>query len=358
MRVIRSRTGSHQPNRLLAGVALAMALIGCDGDRSVPGPVASRDLVGPAAPNPPIIRLHYDYMVAPDHSHAPSANAIQLVVDAFRMKGIELRVDPLHAAIPERRYVGIDGTCGSTVDNVSVQDLRNQYFQPRGPGPWHYAVFAHHLAHRGYCGAGGVAEFPGYNLVVAQSVAWLVDLPGQVPPEFIPFIDGGTLMHELGHNLGLHHGGDEEESFKPNYLSVMGTYTFGITSAATPGLTDATSRRLDYSDRTLPPLDERHLDERAGVQAGTTDIVHYLCLPPDETEPVERLGPGTGPIDWNCDGVIEADVSSDLNWWAPPGLSNDPLRVLTGYNDWAHIHALLRTPAYITGTLLRRGIVS
>ena len=34
-------------------------------------------------------------------------------------------------------------------------------------------------------------------------------------------------MHELGHNLGLHHGGDDGVNFKPNYLSIM-NYSFEI----------------------------------------------------------------------------------------------------------------------------------
>ena len=35
-------------------------------------------------------------------------------------------------------------------------------------------------------------------------------------------------MHELGHNLGLRHGGDDLPNFKPNYLSVM-NYSFQLT---------------------------------------------------------------------------------------------------------------------------------
>src|SRR5438128_225063 len=34
-------------------------------------------------------------------------------------------------------------------------------------------------------------------------------------------VQSSTLMHELGHNLGLHHGGDEDTNYKPNYLSIM-----------------------------------------------------------------------------------------------------------------------------------------
>ena len=30
-----------------------------------------------------------------------------------------------------------------------------------------------------------------------------------------------SIVHELGHNLGLQHGGDETCNYKPNYSSVM-----------------------------------------------------------------------------------------------------------------------------------------
>ena len=33
--------------------------------------------------------------------------------------------------------------------------------------------------------------------------------------------DGGTILHELGHTLNLHHGGNEDNNCKPNYVSGM-----------------------------------------------------------------------------------------------------------------------------------------
>src|SRR4029078_5511463 len=35
----------------------------------------------------------------------------------------------------------------------------------------------------------------------------------------------GSIMHELGHSLGLGHGGSDGVNYKPNYLSVM-NYAF------------------------------------------------------------------------------------------------------------------------------------
>ena len=40
--------------------------------------------------------------------------------------------------------------------------------------------------------------------------------------DFIEFNhDGGTILHELGHNLDLHHGGDVDDNCKPNFVSGM-----------------------------------------------------------------------------------------------------------------------------------------
>src|SRR5262249_42711745 len=52
------------------------------------------------------VYVHYDYMVAADgRSDAPDPISIQLVVEAFAAHGIELYVDPKHAAIPEHKVI-------------------------------------------------------------------------------------------------------------------------------------------------------------------------------------------------------------------------------------------------------------
>ena len=62
----------------------------------------------------------------------------------------------------------------------------------------------------------------------------------------------GTFMHELGHNLGLRHGGTDESNYKPNYLSVM-NYAFQFY-----GLIKNNSQgNFDYSRFKLADLDEQ-----------------------------------------------------------------------------------------------------
>lgn len=60
--------------------------------------------------------VHYDYMVAPDHNHAPDPAAIQLVVDAYKKHGIKLHIDPHHSAIPETHIVHFEPTSPTTAE--------------------------------------------------------------------------------------------------------------------------------------------------------------------------------------------------------------------------------------------------
>ena len=260
----------------------------------------------------PVIYMHYDYMVKRGpgrHSHEPQPQSIRMVVKAFKNHGIKLHIDPQHTAIPESPFLGFgEHNCA---ESVNFFDLKAQYFHPRGNHPWHYAIFGHAADANFVCGlaVSGVAEIGGYNFMVT-----LGQFLDGVPPDLLPWIEGGAFMHELGHNFGLLHGGFENHNRKPNYISIMNaSYIFNsIQSAASPGSTVAVHRRLDYSDRALPTLDENHLDENVGVSAGNNDIVNYVCSS-DPLNPSEGRGPGTGPIDWNCNGLIESDVQADIN---------------------------------------------
>jgi hypothetical protein len=347
---------------------------------------------GTAADSPYLnVWVHYDYMVGSGYSDAPSPAAIQIVVDAFKAHGITLHIDPHHTAIPARKVIvpdwpsfyaqepGFDDPSCTGPDAVLFSALKNQYFQPKGNHPWHYAVFGDYVftdsgtdadncpgapelgtfgvqfgmtgySQLGFDETARDTEFDfGYDFVLA--VQPLRDCPecflGTTQAE------AALFMHELGHNLGLCHGGpalegtcpfgDNAIEFKPNYLSVMNPLfeAIGIPYASTPGSTTVVGYRIDYSDTQLPDLNENSLDETVGLQdtAHPTDISF--------ADGINSYIPALGPIDWNQDGdTTDTGLQIDLN--ADLGRS-----VLHGADDWAWLHSRLTPPAVtsVTGFL-------
>jgi hypothetical protein len=71
----------------------------------------------------------------------------------------------------------------------------------------------------------------------------------------------GTIMHELGHNLGLRHGGVDHENYKPNHLSIM-SY-----SNQFDWLIKGGAPYLDYERFDLGDLNENALNEAQGLNA-------------------------------------------------------------------------------------------
>jgi hypothetical protein len=326
--------------------------------------------------------VHYDYMVGPDgESFAPDPAGIQIVVDAFKRHGVTLHIDPQHTAIPLHSVIVFDAPGNSVYsfdpactgpDAVGFSSLKTQYFHPTSDHPWHYVIFgkyvqigssddeqacyAHHdLPFHSYSyGNTGYAELPGYNFVVTPGLnADNPDLTdffdfdtGQLTPGWPPpaYAWATWFMHELGHNLGLYHGGYGSpaggglfftDNNKPNYVSVMNyADSFGgmpiITSSTTTG--SGFSYRVDYSDETLAPLNETSLDEAAGV--GPT-------LHPNDY--IQWFGPGVtfgfglaaGPLDWNNNGTAtDSGVLADLN-------ADGKFTILKGFDDWAEVHQYL-----------------
>jgi len=352
--------------------ALLLVVAACGPDRAGAPTAPSADLG--AVPQPPIVWLHYDYMVSTDpanpHSHAPDPAAIAIVVDAYRRHGITLFVDPQHTAIPEVPLIHVDTITPSEPGCVSLRELRRRYFQAHGAQPWHYVVFGHYSSDLGCYEsfAAGNAELPGYNFTVSLAHFFLDQhaCPGVLPPDRCRVAEAGTFMHELGHNLDLRHGGGDNINNKPNYLSVM-NYTWeiaGLFLGRYPGDTDvsAATRVVDYSGLALPDLDENHLDERAGLGGPPDDrliSVNDYC---DEAITACSFGaiPTTGPVDWNVNGVIEPDVKASVNATYDLLLCgfSCPMQyqVLRGFDDWGHLLAFLTTPAYVTGTVQPRRV--
>jgi hypothetical protein len=140
--------------------------------------------------------------------------------------------------------------------------------------------------------------------------------------------DGGSresqaavFMHELGHALGLHHGGDTKVNYKPNYLSIM-NYAFEFNNLKP-------DRPLDYSHDDCIDLDEADLDEELGI--GFAEVTVWRG--PNGTLYTNN---GTNRIiDWNADASIGAGVRVNLN--NQPDYPSPSDEVLTDHDDWKNL---------------------
>ena len=217
----------------------------------------------------------------------------------------------------------------------------------------HYALFSHALGYGSLENpqvprkTSGIADAAGGDLMITLGL-WDQQTG-------TAFMQGSTLLHELGHNLGLKHGGVVptgilEPNCKPNYQSVM-NYLFQVRGLLTPQGVPT----IDLSRQVLPTLTESALAESSGLGAATPYLPRWfapssasyidtglgttpatrLCdgspLPPGAPSFVRIDGdPRQLPaVDWNGDGRIGGAVSEDVNFDAEPGES------FTGANDFA-----------------------
>jgi hypothetical protein len=145
------------------------------------------------------------------------------------------------------------------------------------------------------------------------------------------------FMHELGHTLGLEHGGQDDINYKPNYLSVM-NYSYSLTGIPARDLDDITL--IDYSSSrwgagTIDPLDESALSEAAGPQAGPGVATRFRALwycpdsDPESGTPREtRFNISTN---WDCDASVEGGT-------VPASINGDAdQQTLRSYEDWSQL---------------------
>ena len=296
-------------------------------------------------------------------SHKPDPKAIQQVIDAFAnardsnngLDGIRLhiQVDPnstmrhkIDLEFPGydiNGYRGFDQLKASSFGTPEERDdpdtnwneikkLKHQVF--------HYGLFAHKIVGDDY--QTGIGEIVGNDFLI--SLAKYSGRIGSTDQQ------SGTLMHELGHNLGLNHGGGEfdEVNNKPNLFSVM-TYARQFSDLDS-------NRKLDFSNATLghhhtnPARDPTasvkglHEDRIIGFKNGMSlypghenEFIIFSC-PDGQVAPMLYQPGRTGGVDWDCDGdkTRQGEFALNINN-LPIGPTTDGER-LDGHNDWNGIN--------------------
>jgi hypothetical protein len=318
--------------------------------------------------------VHIDYMdcsiagsdaasCATAHSHVPDPAAISKITTAYTNQGITLHIET--SPVAHAQYVNLTGQCNYNMPldpGVTDFDTIKAVWSAANPAKhfaYHYGLIGHLIKQTGVgTGATGCAEAPGNDFLV--TLASLADGPvGSIQEQ------AGTIMHELGHNFDLHHGGGPNCTplpdcvlgmntldHKPNYLSVM-NYMYQLTGipCASCGTAGSPAGRVDYSTTALAVLDETTLDETVGVGGSGSDYLRYFCPAVGDT-PLSCPGadpasigaevnwPGVainGAIDWSCDMASQKAVCST-------SIDNQVTRSkLSGYNDWGNLDYSFQT---------------
>lgn len=177
--------------------------------------------------------------------------------------------------------------------------IKSGNFDAKRRGHFRYMLLAHR--YNGGSNSSGYGEVVGDDSMVTLACSQITDYAAR------------TIVHELGHNLGLNHGGYEACNGKPNYNSLMNyRYQFRGLDATCSAQGSGTHDGYSAGDRVS--IDEANLDELKGV-----------C--------------GNPAIDWNQNGSVETGIALDLN----PGNSAEcggQLSRINDFDDWANISLL------------------
>jgi len=295
-----------------------------------------------------------DYMTDIGHDHLLDYVHLQDIVNVFAAapvsnpdgtNGVNIHIDTGGAAygdpagtypefnlgggngVPEDMTLGADTYYGD-YDWTQFQEYKDAYFARNRYGIFHYMIFAHDLTeNEDWWGISGISRNGWPDKTFAKGAMDFIVSMGSWDLMGTQSEREGTFIHELGHNLGLRHGGNDHVNYKPNYLSIM-NYMY-----QTAGIWRDGSVYYDYS-RVAPTLNEAKLSETKGLGSSASGYgVMWFCPPQDPKKPWLRARDSsvTTEVDWNCNGTIEigskrVDVNFDYRF-----------TTLKSQNNWASI---------------------
>lgn len=258
-----------------------------------------------------------DYDCGP-HSQRPTAAVMQRVAAMFAAAPVSNSDGSTGINVIQDYGQGGPFTGGNRVDgfdailpgslDATFHEIKQANFAPERLGYFRYVLMPHR--YNGGSNSSGYAEIVGDDAIVSL---YCLNSESNV---------ARTIAHELGHLLGLLHGGFEQCNGKPNYNSLM-NYRFQFNGVDTQCSAHGDAMTDDFSrgDRLL--LDERALDEPQGV-----------C--------------GSRAIDWNADGQIETAIELKLTADHVDSCGSE-LRQLDDFDDWSNLS--------FAGLLDRQGVL-
>lgn len=303
-----------------------------------------------ADPNVKDIFVEADWMVGKNtglfgdknkRNTRPSARALEMVYLAFKLHDINLHVDAGPDSI-------MNYDTGETWGELSGGNAFTYNDSFDRENDWGKTIEENFTGSR-------VTSFRHCLFVTSYDDRLSTGRANAIPGQFFIISSGlignndialaSTFMHELGHTLGLGHGGvytgengesiPDNMNYKPNHLSIM-NYTYQLT-----GLKNIYGAyEIDYQNFELPEIDENHVNENNGIDPkGATANKHLIAklyvgnkytwhCSTKEFSAIAKQ-----PIDFNGDGAIQDNIRWNFN---PRDLSGYSIINKTE-NEWKHL---------------------
>ncbi len=314
-----------------------------DGDKISDGDEFYGTLDGLDLPAMGLDSCHKDLLIETDWVHTtaqpadrnkPHINQVNRLVASFANSGVAnpdgVTGITLHLDYGQAPYGGgnsvLDPDNNTTIDvdlffnSGEYYEIKDANFAGNRYSYFYYSLMCDRYAIDGKdTGSSGLGERPGDDTIVSMG-QYAIGNDNRI---------GNTIMHELGHNLNLRHGGNVNLNYKPNYNSVM-NYAHQFCGA-------------DGDFDSIP-------DGLANYSHGVNIVLFETFL--IEADGVTGVGPA---IDWNNDGdavdTIDRNITCALSGSFScnkqmrnssscgtfGGCNDDTCEVLTDWDDWGHL---------------------
>jgi hypothetical protein len=287
--------------------------------------------------------VEIDRMDSSDPGLTPLREALDKAVAVFATQHVALHFDvgPLFApgfdsgnynlgggnVVPFAKGVGMHPSASGVAD---LYDFKAAHLAPARRAVFYYMLFGYSQQADGSAGSSGLGEVRGNDTIITlggydfgTSTQWRRNLLANT--------QAATMVHELGHNLGLRHGGDEDVNYKPNYLSIM---NYLYSAWGLPSIGGDEGDRYDLTTScSLWFLSELENSPIGSPAQFVIDFSHGEGADIDEQHVRESDGLGHAQsvaVDFDCSGGIEHEYAADLN-------NDGRLSTLHDHDDWANL---------------------